>query len=217
LANLIILDFDGVLADTLSIMLRITEQVTADLGYPCQPSAADLESLERMEFSELGRQLGLPEARVEDFVRGSFEGFAVLESPPPIFSGMAEAVQELAKDHRIAIVTGNTRRTVAKFLEVNGLDACVDVILTAEDPGDRSEKLKRILAGLGDGVDRRFMVGDAVSDVRAAKENGLISVGVAWGHQSEAKLRRAGVDYMARTPEELVEVVGSQSSSSKSL
>ena len=208
MANLIILDFDGVLADTLSIMLRIAEQVTADLGYPCQPSAADLESLERMEFSELGRQLGLPEARVEDFVHRSFEGFAALESPPPIFSGMAEAVQELAKGHRIAIVTGNTRRTVAKFLEVNGLDSCVDVILTAEDPGDRSEKLKRIQAGLCDGVDRRFMVGDAVSDVRAAHANGLISVGVAWGHQSEAKLREAGVDYVARTPDELVVIVG---------
>jgi phosphoglycolate phosphatase-like HAD superfamily hydrolase len=105
-------------------------------------------------------------------------------------------------------VTGNTRRTVAKFLEVNGLDSCVDVILTAEDPGDRSEKLKRILAGLGDGVDRRFMVGDAVSDVRAAHANGLISVGVAWGHQSEARLREAGVDYVVKTPDELVGIAG---------
>ena len=73
----------------------------------------------------------------------------------------------------------------------------------------RNREVRRILARLGDGVDRRFMVGDAVSDVRAAKENGLISVGVAWGHQSEARLLKAGVDRMAHTPEELLELVGS--------
>ena len=210
MANLIVLDFDGVLADTLEIMLQIAERVTVDLGYPCQPGAADLEVLERMEFSELGRQLGLPEARVEDFVQGSFEGFAALDSPLPIFAGMDSAVQALARDHRIAIVTGNTRRAVDQFLKTHGLEACVEMVLTDEDPGDRSEKLKRILATMGEGVDWRFLVGDAVSDVRAAHANGLTSVGVAWGHQSETRLREAGVDYLARTPEELVEVVGIQ-------
>jgi phosphoglycolate phosphatase-like HAD superfamily hydrolase len=122
---------------------------------------------------------------------------------------MGEAVKLLTKDHRLAIVTGNTRRAVDQFLKTHGLETCIELVLTDEDSGDRSEKLKRILSMIGEGTDGRFLVGDAVSDVRAAKENGLISVGVAWGHQSEARLLKAGVDRMAHTPEELLELVGS--------
>ncbi len=64
---MIVFDFDGVLGDTLEVMLRIARDVSAELGYRCQPTPADLDALERMEFSELGKQLGIPIGLADEF------------------------------------------------------------------------------------------------------------------------------------------------------
>jgi phosphoglycolate phosphatase-like HAD superfamily hydrolase len=204
---LVVFDFDGVLADTIDDMLSIAGRVAADLGHPCQPSPADLNALERMEFSELGRQLGIPEDKIGGFVRGSFQFFASLQDTPKIFPGMRQAVQELAHTSRIAIVTGNTARIVRRFLEQHGLAPSVEMVLTADDPGSRAEKLARIIATLGKPGAPCFLVGDAVSDVRVAKEVGMTSVAVAWGHQSEARLRSVNPDHRARSPDELLQIL----------
>jgi phosphoglycolate phosphatase-like HAD superfamily hydrolase len=52
-----------------------------------------------------------------------------------------------------------------------------------------------------------FMVGDSLSDVRAAKEASVTSIAVTWGHQSLENLLRGKPDFVVSSPEGLVEVV----------
>jgi len=51
------------------------------------------------------------------------------------------------------------------------------------------------------------MVGDRAVDVESAKANGLRSVGVLWGHGSEAELTRTGPVRLLTSPHQLVELV----------
>jgi len=204
LQAIIVFDFDGVLADTLDEMLRIAGRVAAELGYACQPSPADLDALERMEFRELGRQLGIPGDLVDEFALRSFELFASLPSPPKIFPGMKAVVLELARANHLAIVTGNTSRIVERLLNEHGLAASFDMILGSDAPGVRAEKLKKIVSTLGEPDGKAYLVGDAVSDVRVAVETGITSIAVTWGHQSEAHLRQANPNFLAHTPQELL-------------
>ncbi len=206
--NVVVFDFDGVLADTLDEMLHVVKTVCVGMGYPCEPSPADLNALERMEFSELGRQLGIPEKRIQEFVERSFRLFSARPAPPPIFPGMVEAVLRLAQHNRLGLLTGNTFHVVERFLEENRLSAAFSVVLSAEAPGSRVDKLQRIVAQLDHNGGKAFFIGDSVSDVRAAREAGVTSIAVAWGHQSEAKLAGTGPDYMAKTPQELVALIG---------
>jgi len=55
------------------------------------------------------------------------------------------------------------------------------------------------MATLGTPPGKAYLVGDAVSDVRVARETGLVSIAVAWGHQSEAHLRQAKPDHLVHT------------------
>jgi phosphoglycolate phosphatase-like HAD superfamily hydrolase len=206
-AACIIFDFDGVLGDTLDEMLRIAGQVAAGMGYSCQPTPADLDALERMEFSELGRQLGIPAGQADEFARRSFELFAAMPDPPPIFPGMAQVVLALAQTNRLAIVTGNTSRIVNRFLHQNGLQACFSMILGSDAPGKRADKLKQITQALDAPPGRSYLVGDAVSDVRVARETGLICIAVTWGHQTEAHLSQVKPDCFAHSPQELLELL----------
>jgi len=51
--------------------------------------------------------------------------------------------------------------------------------------------------------DVAVMIGDRAADVRAAKANGLRSVGVLWGYGSESELVDAGADILFHTPDDL--------------
>jgi phosphoglycolate phosphatase len=52
-----------------------------------------------------------------------------------------------------------------------------------------------------------FMIGDALSDVRAAKEAGVASIAVTWGHQSLETLLRGEPEYIVKSPNELIQVI----------
>ena len=120
---------------------------------------------------------------------------------------MREVVLELAGATKIGILTGNTFQVVDRFLETNELSAAIDVVMSADAPGNRSMKLERIVSQLGRPQGKKYLVGDAVSDVQVAHENSVTSVAVTWGHQSEAKLRGANPDYLVHTPQELLRIL----------
>lgn len=202
--NLVIFDFDGVLADTLDEMLHIAGLVCEMMGYPCTPSPSDLEVLNKMEFRELGKQLGIPENHVDEFVERTFGMFGARAVPPRIFPGMREVVTTLSKDHKIGILTGNTFQVVDRFLEVNDLSAAIAIVMSADEPGSRSEKLCRIVSQLGGPGVQSYLVGDAVSDVQVARTCAVTSIAVSWGHQSETKLLSVDPDYLVHTPLELL-------------
>jgi phosphoglycolate phosphatase-like HAD superfamily hydrolase len=76
-------------------------------------------------------------------------------------------------------------------------------------PGSKVEKIlmaKRQFAAEGEAV---FMVGDSLSDVREAREAGVISIAVSWGHQSVERLIGAVPDHVVRLPEELIDITKS--------
>ena len=204
MSRALVFDFDGVLADTLGDMLRFAKQVCADLGYPCTPSPADLEALDRMSFADYGRQLGLPQERLDDFCRGSFALFSSRQEPPPIFDGIGEVVARLAATHKIGIVTGNIDRVVRDFLQRHGLAGAIHAVLDVNAPGSRADKIRQMTEVLGEPASKTYVIGDAVSDFRAARQAGAKSVAVTWGHQSRAKLARAGPDHWVETPADLL-------------
>jgi phosphoglycolate phosphatase len=207
LENVIVFDFDGVLADTLDEMLHITRLVCNMMGYPCEPSPADLNALNKMEFAELGKQLGIPEQREQEFVEHTFRLFSARPVPPRIFPGMREVVLGLAGENKIGVLTGNAFQVVDRFLETNELSTAVAIVQSAEAPGNRSMKLKRIVSELGSPARSAYLVGDAVSDVQAAHECSVTSIAVTWGHQSEAKLRSVNPDILVHTPQELLTIL----------
>lgn len=202
--KILIFDFDGVLVDSIEPMLAYAGQVCQALGYPCEPAQADLEALDRMEFSEFGRQLGIPEEKIKEFVTLNFNLFTLREEPLKIFVGMDTVVKQLSRSAVLGIVTGNSCLVVNRFLEGYGLASEFHTILCAEDDGSRVDKIEAIVALNGGCGGEVYMVGDAVSDIQAARAAGVKSVAVAWGHQSRQKLAAENPDFLVETPEDLL-------------
>lgn len=54
---------------------------------------------------------------------------------------------------------------------------------------------------------RVIMVGDREQDIKGAKQNGIESIGVKYGFAEQDELERAGADYIAETPYDILKML----------
>lgn len=204
---IILFDFDGVLADTLEDVLTFGREACAQVGFECSPTAADLEALDTMTVADFGRQLKLPPESIDEFSARYLQMFSQNPTAPKLFAGMEHVVTEAAKDHTIAIVTGNTTPAVEAFLKKYQLQDYIKLVIGAEQKVPRAEKIRIALNDLGNPAGPVYMVGDSISDIRAARETSIKSIAVGWGHQSPSRLKTASPDYLVHSPQELAQIL----------
>jgi phosphoglycolate phosphatase-like HAD superfamily hydrolase len=200
---IVLFDFDGVLADTLEDVLDFGREACAQLGFERHPTPADLDALDTMSVAEYGRQLNLPAQHIDEFSTRYLQMFEQKPYPPKLFRGMERVITEAAEHHMLSIVTGNTTPTVEAFLEAHRLREFIKLVVGAEQKVPRAEKIRIALRYIGGSDKPVYMVGDSVSDVRAARETLIKSIAVGWGHQSLPRLKTANPDYLVSSPEEL--------------
>jgi phosphoglycolate phosphatase len=204
---LIIFDYDGVLADTLDDLIRFGQQACDQLGIKHIVTKDDLSNLEVMSFATYGRACEVPEDLVDEFVKICLKLFAEKETPPAIFADLDEVIRHFSANHKIAIVTTNSSQNVHAFLAKHGLDSLVHAVYGVDTPGSKAQKISMARERFVKNEEAVFMIGDALSDVRAAKEAGVTSIVVIWGHQSLETLIRGEPDYIAHSPNSLIEVI----------
>ncbi|MBI3163591.1 MAG: HAD family hydrolase [Chloroflexi bacterium] len=206
---LIIFDYDGVLADTLDDLLQFGQEACDELVVRHVVTTEDLCDLEVMSFATYGRACEVPEERIEEFVQFCLKRSAEKESPPAIFDGLDDIVRRLAERHRIAVVTSNSSPNVNAFLAKHGLESCVDAVYGLDFPGSKAQKIAIAREQLTGRTIREsvFVVGDSLSDIRAAKEASAISIAVTWGHQRLEHLLRGNPDHVIHSPHELIEII----------
>lgn len=204
---LILFDYDGVLADTLDDLLRFSQEICDELGIQHHVVREDISTLEAMSFANLGRQVEVPEPLVEEFVRRSLEKVANKKTPPHIFPGLIQAIRELSTRHILGIVTTNSSQNVNAFLKEHGLADCFRAIYGVDQPGTKAEKISHARDQFTAAGEAVFMIGDSASDIRAANEASVKSIGVSWGHQSVEMLIRAKADHIVNSPRELLEIL----------
>ena len=204
---LIIFDYDGVLADTLDDLIRFGQEACNQLGVKHVVTKDDLSNLEVMSFATYGRACEVPEHLIDEFVKISLRLFAEKESPPAIFNGLSEVIQHFSTNHKIAIVTTNSSQNVHAFLIQHGLDSLVHAVYGVDTLGSKAQKISIARERFIKDGEAVFMIGDALSDVRAAKEAGVTSIAVTWGHQSLETLLRGEPEYVVNSSQHLIQII----------
>lgn len=204
---LILFDYDGVLADTLDDLLKFSQEICNELGIQHQVVHEDISTLEAMSFANLGRQVGVPESLVDEFVRRSLDKVANKKHPPRIFPDLADVVKKLSEKNILGIVTTNSAPNVKAFLIKHDLENCFSAIYGVDTPGTKAEKISQARSQFAAENEAVFMIGDSLSDIRSAKEASALGIAVSWGHQSLSHMQRGNPDFVVHTPKELVEVI----------
>lgn len=117
-----------------------------------------------------------------------------------IYEGIKEILEYLTKKGlRLAVFTGKGRSTTLITLEKIGITQYFDMIITGTDVTNHkpsSEGICRIIEEFKLMPEQVLMVGDAVSDIKAAHEAGVAIAAVVWDSYAKEKVVTMQVDYL---------------------
>jgi len=199
-SELVMLDFDGVIADSLEVTSAATCTALEAHGRADLASHDMMLRLVESNWFEGLRKAGVPlqvSRDIDDLIAaaaaaGRFEPFVT----------MPAVIASLAERHRILIVTSNRTDIVAEFLTRWNIVGVSEVL-----GGDKGEsKVRKIRAAVGrhEHDQGSWFVGDTVGDVVEGRRAGVGTIAAAWGWHSLEQLRGASPDRIAAAPRDLL-------------
>ena len=211
--KLIILDFDGTLADTRGLILltmhqtiqelglepRTDEQCAAMIGLPLKEAFTTLIPMS----DEMGNRC------VETYRRIFSENNA--EYKVPAFPNVVETLPKLSEaGYVLTIASSRIKRSLMEFIENMDLQRVLTYVLGADDvthAKPHPEPVLRTLEKFGCKADEALVVGDAVFDIEMGRRAGVKTCGVTYGNGTRQELIDAGADYLIDSFDELLRVL----------
>lgn len=207
----VIFDLDGTLADSAPGISACLAHAIRVLG-AAPPSFGELRAFIGTPLEEIFAAV-VPGA-CDDDVASAVDAYRVEyrrsgAARSPLFPGIPEALDALReRGHRLAVATAKRHDEAATVVRGLGLAGRFDAVVgsdRARGVRSKTDVLRACVEELGARPARIAMVGDRHHDVRAARELGAFSIGVAWGYGARAELD--GAHAIANAPRDLLDLV----------
>lgn len=216
---MVFFDLDGCLVDSRAAITHCINHALVDAGLPSRP-ASDLHRFIgpplRASFAQLLADHGADPATAAGCVAAYREVYGrVSLERTVVVPGVADALERLAGEVRLAVVTSKPAEFARPILESVALDRWFGAVF-APSLDDLDEPKQAALArGLRwAGVPAEpaspgeaWMCGDRHHDIDAGRACAVATVGVTWGIGDRAELEAAGADVVVEAPSELVPVL----------
>jgi 3-amino-5-hydroxybenzoic acid synthesis related protein len=199
----VIFDLDGVLVDSFDVMRQAFTLAYSEVGGQGEPPFEEYNRHLGRYFPDIMGIMGLPAEMEVPFVRESHR----LASQVPLFPGVAELLRTLNDQGlKLAVATGKAGWRARSLLRQLGvLDRFEHVVGSDEVPRAKPapDIVLRALDLLQVAAADAIMIGDAVTDLTAAKAAGVTAVAAMWGETDEPALLAADPDFVLRKPADL--------------
>ena len=202
MTQLIILDFDGTLADTQPLIVSSLQRTIRALHLPARTDD-ECKTIIGLPLKECFTSLlGVDDMMAEhcaEVYRRVFDE----DNHPGIVTLFPHVLETLASLHdrglQLAICSSRARPTLDGFVRTFQLEDYFNVIVGANDVQHHKphpEPVQLILKQQGIVPDEALVVGDASYDILMGRNAGCRTCGVTYGNQSAANLRAAGADWL---------------------
>ena len=200
MTRLVILDFDGTLADTQPLIVSSLQRTIRELHLPSRTDA-ECRKIIGLPLTEcFVRLLGVDNDMAErcaDVYRRVFDE----DNRPGTVTLFPHVLETLRLLHshslRLAICSSRGRPTLEAFVRNFHLEPIVSMVVSANDvqhAKPHPEPVQLILRHLDIPAEETVVVGDASFDILMGRAAGCRTVGVTYGNQSAEDLLAAGAD-----------------------
>ncbi|HOH92425.1 MAG TPA: HAD family hydrolase [Anaerolineaceae bacterium] len=124
----------------------------------------------------------------------------------PIIPGVRSMLEALKGHYPFAVVSARNKVTVQKFLRVNDLEDYFQIVIssqTCEKTKPFADPLLHAAEELDVPIENCLMIGDTLTDVRAALAAGAQSLSVLCGFGTEKELQKSGTHHILQSTSEL--------------
>lgn len=132
------------------------------------------------------------------------------------YPGAVAMVRKVKRSgHRVGLVTSKNRAGAERGLALVGLEGTMEIIVGADDvvqAKPHPEPVQKALTGLGMPAETAIFVGDSQHDIHSGRGAGAWTAGVTWGPFDRAHLEMAAPDFYCDTPDDLLRLLGIQTS-----
>lgn len=201
----LIFDFDGTLANSFEVTLRVANALAPEFGYrPAQ--AHEIEEFRAASYRAVAAHLGVAWHKIPMIATRIRKELANHVSDLSTFDGLPEVLAELrSRGLRLGILTSNDTRNVHRFLGARNL-TCFDFVTSSSSVWGKERRLKSLLRSRRLGAHEVAYVGDEVRDIEATKPLGIRMIAVGWGYTSLAYLAQHAPDHVVATPADLLNI-----------
>lgn len=195
--KIIILDFDGTLADTASVIVQTTQATIRELGLPSRTDA-ECAAMIGLRLIEIPPVL-FPDCEVDgelyaETYRRLFKTFNT-DGAVVLYPNVMETLHELkGRGYTLTIASSRSRASLEDYVKSLGLEDVITYLLGAADVTEGKpapEAVLKTLDHFGFKPEEAIVVGDMVFDVHMGKNAGARACGVSYGNGSRESLADA--------------------------
>jgi HAD superfamily hydrolase (TIGR01509 family) len=210
----LLLDFDGVIADTENHHVAAWQRTFAAMGWDV-PEAVCLRAMEvddRELLAALFKERDLGDADVEGWVRRKQEVMkGLLADSPRVYPGVAALVERVRGSVKLGVVTTTWRANVDAVLGAAGLAPAFALVVAKEDVSAQKpdpEGYRKAVKALGVKPSEAWAVEDSASGLQAAR--GAKVNALAVGHRHPEGPWVGGVPFLPdlRQTDRVLETLG---------
>lgn len=205
--KLIIFDFDGTIADTYQVIVKIANSLSEEYGYkpfdaPTQELLRDLSSREIIKKSEISLfKLPFLAKRIQLELGKYIKEINAIE-------GIAEVLRSLKQqNYHLGIVTSNVKANVDTFLEEQNLAELFDFVFASKTIFGKHRIINRAFKNMHLSKDQVIYIGDETRDIRSARKSGVGIISVNWGFHSAQLLQQHQPDFVAKSPADILDAI----------
>lgn len=212
IVDAILFDLDGTLTDPYEGISRCIAFAMERIGRPLSPET----DFRRYIGPPLQRSFEALCAPEDDLVHAAVAAFRERYSTAGLYEncvypGIEEMLTAAYEIAPLFVCTSKPTAFASRVVEHFGLRSSFVGIYGSEFDGVRSDKgdlIAWLLEREGLVGRRLTMVGDREHDMRAARQHGIVPLGVLWGYGSAGELERAGAAAMLHAPSEIAAAIG---------
>lgn len=209
----IILDFDGTLGDSKSLILTTIQQTIEQLGLPRQSDEA-YSAVIGLPLKEMFTTLIPMSSDMAEECAETYRRLFDINNVPgsvPAFPAVVDTLRELhGRGLKLTIASSRGKDTLPELVKEIGIGSMISLILSANDVKNAKphpEPVLLTLEQLGCKAEETLVVGDAVYDIMMGQGAKTKTCAVTYGNGTREELEATSPDWVIDDFSKLLEIV----------
>jgi phosphoglycolate phosphatase len=200
----IIFDFDGTIADSLPVMLRIYTRLV-----PHGPEVTKelFQFLRKLPAHKVAAHLDISLWRLPWLLRRGRRTMHQHMSDVQACEGIVPVIKELKKrGYELHVVTSNSKANVLEFLRMHNLEDYFESVVAVQRLNGKPRALKSFAKRHKIDIHETYYIGDEARDIVATQRIDMPIVAVAWGFNDKELLADMQPTALVDAPKDLLKI-----------